>query len=297
MNKRKKQAVQAVQRPRKRNRVSGLLPVFLFCLFFGITVLLSCILYQNVEKERNLRSEAALKSFCAQESLLLSQRALPTSPAETPLPIMNTPQIVRPLLVNAAHPLPDEYVPAHLILLSDMKSGLFSLKRPDIALDLQTAQALCRMLEAAWKDGITVWQISEGYRSIQDQQAIWDEQYEKYRNQNGLSEKKALEAVSRRVAKPGSSEHHTGEALDISVPGCAFRNTAQYAWLKAHCWEYGFIIRYTEEKEAVTGIRSEPWHIRYVGTLAASVMKEKGLCLEEYFNLYPHGADAPDSAY
>ena len=58
--------------------------------------------------------------------------------------------------------------------------------------------------------------------------------------------------------------------------------TEAVAWLTEHCWDYGFIVRYTEEKEPITGIVDEPWHFRYVGTEVSLDMKGSGLCLEEY---------------
>lgn len=190
------------------------------------------------------------------------------------------------VLVNASHPLPSDYQAPSLVCLNDLENGLFTVKAPNTCATKTAADALSQMLSAAQADGLSVWQISAGYRSIEDQQRIWDETYAKYREQNGLSEKKALEATARRVAKPGCSEHHTGLALDITVPGQSFRKTPQCAWLKKHCAQYGFIIRYTEEKERITGISAEPWHIRYVGVEAAQTMLEENLCLEEYWTRY-----------
>ena len=83
--------------------------------------------------------------------------------------------------------------------------------------------------------------------------------------------KKALETV----AVPGTSEHQIGLAVDIS-------GEAANIWLAEHCWEYGFILRYTEEKAEITGITNEPWHFRYVGREISMDMKDSGLCLEEY---------------
>ena len=83
--------------------------------------------------------------------------------------------------------------------------------------------------------------------------------------------KKALETV----AVPGTSEHQIGLAVDIV-------GEEANAWLAEHCWEYGFILRYTEEKASITGITNEPWHFRYVGREISMDMKDSGLCLEEY---------------
>lgn len=189
-----------------------------------------------------------------------------------------------PLLVNKMNPLPDDYLPEHLIYLQ--QNHLYTIEGGAVWVASQVVSPLEDMLTAAHQDGLEEWQISAGYRSIQEQQEIWDEKYKKYRYENGLSESKALEAVARRVAEPGSSEHHTGLALDINVPGQSFRKTPQAHWLADHCHEYGFIIRYTAEKEHITGIAEEPWHIRYVGIEAATRMKENNWCLEEYIQKY-----------
>ena len=93
--------------------------------------------------------------------------------------------------------------------------------------------------------------------------------------------------AARWVALPGTSEHHTGLALDIvssSYTALTRRQekTAEQQWLMEHCWEYGFILRYPEEKGDITGIYYEPWHYRYVGREAALEIRDSGLCFEEY---------------
>ena len=85
------------------------------------------------------------------------------------------------------------------------------------------------------------------------------------------------------MADPGASEHHTGLAFDMTVPNTSmFLGTPQCAWLHEHCWEYGFILRYTDEKQQITGFAGEAWHIRYVGTEHSLAMQQSGQCLEEY---------------
>ena len=66
------------------------------------------------------------------------------------------------------------------------------------------------------------------------------------------------------------------------MPGEYFADTAQYLWLNAHCWDYGFIMRYTDDKQDITGITGEEWHVRYVGVEHSQKMQELGYCLEEY---------------
>ena len=105
-----------------------------------------------------------------------------------------------------------------------------------------------------------------------------------YRKKNkDWSSSKARRAALKSVAEPGCSEHHLGLAFDINVKGAkTFSSTKQYKWLKENCWDYGFIMRYTKEKEKITGFTAEAWHIRYVGVNHAKYMQEHDLCLEEY---------------
>ena len=83
----------------------------------------------------------------------------------------------------------------------------------------------------------------------------------------------------------GESEHQTGMAFDINSTRWDFSDTVEAKWLAEHCYEYGFIIRYLEGKEEVTGYVYEPWHIRYVGVNISSQMKNTGLCLEEFLGV------------
>ncbi len=88
------------------------------------------------------------------------------------------------------------------------------------------------------------------------------------------------------VALPGYSEHETGYAIDFSeTESYDYQGEGDFQWLNQNCHKYGFVIRYTEEKEAITGYRAEPWHFRYVGSPHAKYMTENNLCLEEYIDL------------
>ncbi|MED9958493.1 MAG: M15 family metallopeptidase, partial [Christensenellales bacterium] len=155
------------------------------------------------------------------------------------------------------------------------------IKGSEIEGNREAVDKLMEMLRAAIADGLGDWQISAGYRSVAYQQQLWDNRVYEYRQQ-GLSASEAQSATARYVAVPGSSEHHTGLAFDVTVPGESFPLTEQSKWLAEHCWDYGFIIRYTEEKEDITGISAEPWHVRYVGQPHARIMRDENWCLEEY---------------
>lgn len=201
-----------------------------------------------------------------------------------------------PMLVNKEHRVDEYFVPADLVLLSDVAdSKLVTIKYKGIMVVREAADALVRMLEAAKADGVTKWQISAGYRSWDDQTRTLDNKTSSYMNKNsGWSRARARNAALRTVAEPGCSEHHLGLALDINVPGSgSFKGTKQQKWLHAHCWEYGFIIRYPKGKEDITGFTAEPWHIRYVGVEHAMMMRDLDMCLEEYLDAIEAGTVQP----
>ena len=203
-----------------------------------------------------------------------------------------------PLLVNLDNPVGEDFVPADLVVLNDvMDSKLVKIKYKDTMANRTAADALREMLEAAKADGVTKWQVSAAYRSYADQTKTLEKKIKYYLNKNkGWSRSRARSAALHTVAEPGCSEHHTGLAIDINVPGAsAFKGTKQCKWLHKHCWEYGFIIRYPEGKEKITGFTAEAWHIRYVGTEHALIMRDMDLCLEEYLQGIADGTiDPPD---
>ena len=192
-----------------------------------------------------------------------------------------------PLLVNKEHPIDASFVPAGLVDMSKYcDSSLVKIKYQGTQGVREAVDALVEMLQAAKKDGVTNWQVSAAYRSVKDQQSIFDSNVKSYMNNNGLSKEKAVSATRKTVADPGTSEHHTGLAFDMTVPGTsAFLGTKQCTWLHAHCWDYGFVIRYQKDKEDITGFLAEAWHIRYVGKEHSKVIQERNLCLEEYLEL------------
>ena len=191
-----------------------------------------------------------------------------------------------PMLVNRSHLLPADYAPVDLVDMSSYcDPGIVTIKYNGTLAEREAVDALMAMLAAAHADGITVWQISSAYRTVAYQQELFDNQKREFLDR-GFSEERAVSATRQTVADPGSSEHHLGSSFDITVPGVSFKGTAQANWLADHCWEWGFILRYTEEKERITGFLAEPWHFRYVGVEHSIPMRDSGLCLEEYLELY-----------
>lgn len=219
-------------------------------------------------------------------NLLYSDQAGRFMPTPTPETI-SVLAADRPLLVNKQHPVDKDFLPAGLVDMSDYcDASLVKIKYKGTQGVRDAVDALMDMLKAAQAEGLNNWQVSAAYRSVNDQQSIFDEKVASLMKNNGLSREKATSAARKTVADPGSSEHHTGLAFDITVPGTAtFLGTPQCTWLYQHCWDYGFIIRYQKDKEDITGFLAEAWHIRYVGVQHSQVMRDRNLCLEEYLEL------------
>ena len=146
-------------------------------------------------------------------------------------------------------------------------------------MDSTCVEALRELITAARAAGLTC-ELNSSYRDMDTQIYLWNRRYDDYISQ-GYSEEEAYRLTARRVAYPGTSEHHTGLAIDIVE---LVKDGTLYAWFNEHAWEYGFTVRYKGEKETLTGIKDEPWHLRYVGKEMAQILQERDLCVEEYWN-------------
>lgn len=173
------------------------------------------------------------------------------------------------ILVNSEYTVPDDYE-VKLLTLSNGEQ-----------VDERIYPELQRMFDDMRSQEVYP-VVASGYRSLEKQTAILVKKYQDYREQ-GYSRKKASKAATEWVAFPGTSEHQLGLAVDIN-PDYSKTDAGEevYEWLENNSYKYGFIKRYAEDKKEITGIINEPWHYRYVGKEAASIMYEKNLCLEEY---------------
>lgn len=196
------------------------------------------------------------------------------------LPENASPEDWNLILVNPWEPLPEDYNPE--------------------LVEAENEQQINARIEDAWND----WNeaalaadhrlfLASGYRSVARQETNFNAQMNEYLNE-GLSEAEATERTKEYLTEPGHSEHHTGLALDLVdeewiVAGNgleqAYETQASQQWLVDTMTDYGFILRYPEGKEEITGIQYEPWHFRYVGVENAQFMEEHQLVLEEYIEL------------
>ena len=188
------------------------------------------------------------------------------------------------VLVNRSHKLSKTDVPTDLVeIASVLSADIVKVKYTGTKANRTAVEALGKMLSAAISEGVSNFQISSAYRTYSEQQKLVDNSVAKYQKNNpSWSRDRCLSATYQTVAPAGSSEHQTGLAFDITVPGVSFTGTEQQKWLHQHCAEYGFIVRFTAEKQKLTGFVAESWHFRYVGVEAAKTITQNNWCLEEY---------------
>ena len=191
------------------------------------------------------------------------------------------------MLANPTHPI-ETYQPPQMGYLN------MTLDETDIqtnynpnrcAVDLRIADQLLAFALGCKEAGLPVY-LSSGYRSYDEQSYLF---------QRKIGQGYSEDTAATIVARPGTSEHQTGLACDITdyyheTKDSSLEQTATYQWLRDNCADYGFVVRYPADKsgsaDSITGIIYEPWHFRYVGVDAAHYMMDNNLCLEEFLALY-----------
>jgi len=177
------------------------------------------------------------------------------------------PNGVEVILVNALNPIPSYFQQTltHVVDYHDVDSRCYD--------------ALIRMLEDCQAAGIE-YIFNSAYRTLEEQTAILEIRTQEHMKEFDLTFEEGRAMALETVAIPNTSEHQLGLSVDLlgkeAIP-----------WFQAHCWDYGFILRYPEGKEEITGITDESWHFRYVGTTVSLDMRDSGLCLEEYLGAEP----------
>ena len=189
--------------------------------------------------------------------------------------ILNDPLLI---LVNRDHKLSSDYEPSDPITFE----GGCPIERV-------CAEQLEKLIDAGKEAGYK-YVLYSGYRTYTRQYNIYYNKVNRYKNE-GYSEDEAIRLANRYNAPPGASEHQTGLAADVCIPSIinkygelhdAYGETEEFQWFSAHAHEYGFIMRYPQGKEEITGYAYEPWHYRYVGKAVATEVYNQGVTYEEY---------------
>lgn len=172
------------------------------------------------------------------------------------------------ILLNKYNKLSENYNPADLVKIDkdyavdDKQSG-----------ERKAVMAFMKMANDAKSEGYEIF-VNSAYRSYASQQETWDT----YLNSYGEN------YVNNYVARPGYSEHQTGLAFDVASRNSkVFKESKEYKWMLDNAYKYGFILRYSKEKEDITGYRNEPWHYRYVGEEIAKYIYENNVTFDEYY--------------
>ena len=189
------------------------------------------------------------------------------------------------VLANKHYLLDSKFVCKPLVKIKSMslnrdgskKSGDMYVVSRGMELNEVCADALIALSDAAREDGYKLY-LKSAYRSYQTQKTMY---YNRLKKNKGKDD--------GWVSMPGASDHQTGLGCDV-VPrswkdkamNSKMAKEPECIWMAEHCREYGFIIRYPEDKQDVTEINYEPWHLRYVGIPVATYIMENGLCLEEF---------------
>ena len=182
------------------------------------------------------------------------------------------------VLVNRAFLLPEDYIPESLTKVNIPFDTTIVTEKNNLR--SEAAMQIEKMVKAAKKKKIIITGVS-GYRSYARQKSVFE--------QSAVDHGK--EHADKYCAIPGSSEHQTGLAIDVSTPEITnvleekFADTKAGKWIQKNSYKYGFVVRYPKGKQKITGYNYEPWHLRYVGLKTAEYLYKNKLTLEEFYNV------------
>lgn len=258
----------SVQKRRRRIVVSASVIVV---IAVGGAILFSQLFHSQATEPSNNSSSVSSTQSVSQAS---SEESSPSSKADlvidTSFAQWNQTCDWSIVMVNAYNPIPENWED-HIVYPPGFSP---------CGMDERIQQSVQDLINAAYADGVPIW-ISSGYRSKEKQKSLLEQEIEGHLR-NGLSREQAEIEAKKLVMPAGYSEHQTGLVIDINGVDPNFYQTKAYEWMTQHAAEYGFIERYPEGKDHITGINFEPWHYRYVGVENARAIQQSGLCLEEY---------------
>ncbi len=247
-----------------------------------ITTLVLCIcivlglIYLTIKRAINAKNEVKpTPTIMATIEPTKTPVSSPT-PLPTPTPVIYDTESDESLfrIVNENQQIDKDYVPTNLVKID---SSLISVNfSHELRTDAYEAlkDLYCKALKAGYK-----MRILSGYRSYTEQQQLFNFYVSKY----------GKEWAEQIDDKPGESEHQLGLCIDVGLASgecdldSCFASSGLYSWLHENAYKYGFIERYPEGKQSVTGIIYSPWHYRYVGKDMAEKIYISGLTMEEFF--------------
>lgn len=230
------------------------------------------MIWENQNKETTLQVESDnIKVQNAYSSVEDNITDIPTDMSNESTNSSNDITDWKLILVNYQHSLPDNFEIDLEYVNSTRK------------FDSRDITELNQMLKDMKKSGVTNIWVQSAYRSIEYQTDLFNNKINYFMllgNTREEAEKLTLQTINR----PGTSEHNLGLAVDFNYVNNDFEKTEEFKWLQKNAENYGFILRYKQEKEDITKVDYEPWHWRYVGVENAKKMNELDMCLEEYID-------------
>lgn len=245
-------------------------PASKLMLLIILLIIMLVVLVEGISAYRRSKSEENQLNYSSTSSSVTAPVA-----EKSAYPTGTDPETLGSLtqLVNQNHGVPTDYEPTDLVM-----NDLPGIR--DTYLRKEAAEALANLFAAAEKDGAALLCCS-GFRSYASQQEVYADQI----SQSGEEEAK------KTTAPPGFSEHQTGLCMDVTSASVNndlttdFINTTEGKWLDKNAWKYGYIVRYPDGMERITGYTYEPWHIRYLGKDVAKAVYLSGKTYEEYLGI------------
>lgn len=269
----------AKEKRRKKRRTQRLLLLGAFAVAALLLILCIVMIFRAIFGEKEPVSSSVPSSS--------SSVSVPTSGPGVSWPVAADPTVWNLILVNGQFPLPDGFTVETATVTSIGHT-----------FDARAADALKRMVEDCNAVSGNSLAIYSGYRGATTQNERYNYQVNLFKGQ-GHGEAEAQQ-LARQVELPaGYGEHQTGLAVDFTTgtvqePSINFAQTPEFAWLVENAKNYGFILRYPSEQEAITGIKVQPYHFRYVGVEDAVAITEAGICLEQYLAVTTQGSTSTD---
>lgn len=263
----------------RKNNFNTVLVVLITCLVFVNIFIYSNIITDEIPEPEYITDQIQKPADIEQDE----KDSLPDNFIYMPMNVSDTKE--GPLqLVNQYHAYTFDNIPS--VVSEDKsdsiyynKTSSYSVKDINVSMNLDALSAFNKMMDdfyAVMGNKKTII-VTQGKRTYEDQQAMLELKIEQFGENQTIAQ------------KPGFSEHHTGYAIDISTYEnsvmATFTGDGAYSWIPENAHKYGFILRYPEGKEEITGISPESWHYRYVGVPHAQYMYKNSMTLEEYTEL------------
>lgn len=239
-------------------------------------------------KDKNMTAQPSASPTVLVTSVPSAEPTVTPEPSPSPFPgteYMPLTYEEKTRLVNFDNPLPESFVPRDLVSAKELLGDICALRKEDSLIQYEVGLRLRELFIAAYDEGMGEYRVCDPYRTQEYQASLWDSRVSMYPD---YGKNPYEEPVG--VMPGNASEHCAGLAVDVCSTAhpsldVDFSSTAEGKWLIENAHRFGFIFRYPADKTHITGVKCEPWHIRYVGIELAEAMYGSEMCLEEFIGV------------